>query len=497
MKIQKISFFQQRIKEGLNSNLLVHQTEVVKHNLNPVFQPFEINLGKLCNGDHLLPVKIELWDNHSSGSHSLIGTTQFTVKEVTSGTKEFEFKDPKKGGKCLGVLIFEQLSVSFKPQFIDYIRGGTQLALVTAVDFTSSNGYPHRSDSLHCYNNVGGLNAYQKAMSSCGEILLNYDYDKMVPVYGFGGKPKFPNLTSYQTMHCFPLNGKVDDPYCFGLEGIMEAYNYALHNSELSGPTLFCPIITEVMKICQESKANDDEQYYILLILTDGEIHDMDLTKKAIVDSSHLPLSIIIIGIGNANFDNMDILDGDEGLWDASGRKAQRDLVQFVPFNQFAGDPTALAAHVLEELPLQLTEYMRLVGKMPKKIDNSDINAVLNSQRILKKESSGPKPYLGASQNQGNPGQQVQKGMNYGEILENNNNSKGTLKFAARMAQGGFLNNALNQNNNNPYGFQMNQPPANMNSGNFGIAFNNNNSGAGAGGNYFDQQGTIIIYTNL
>ena len=470
----------------MNSNLLVHQTEVIEHNLNPVFKSFEINLGKLCNGDHLLPIKVELWDSRSSGSHTYIGETQFTVKEVETGKKEFIFTDPKKKNKePLGVLCFDTFSVTFKPQFIDYIRGGTQLALVLAVDFTSSNGYPHRNDSLHCYNNVGA-NAYQKAMSACGEILLNYDYDKMVPVYGFGGKPKFPNLTSFQTMHCFPLNGKIDDPYCFALEGIMESYNYALHNSELSGPTLFCPIITEVMKICQNSKSSEDDQYYILLILTDGEIHDMDLTKKAIVDSSHLPLSIIIIGIGNANFDNMDILDGDEGLWDSSGRKAQRDLVQFVPFNKFAGDPTALAAHVLEELPTQLTEYMRLVNKMPKKIDNTDISAAMNSQRLLKKESSGPKPYLQPGNVEYKNNQAPQQGMDYGGFLENNNSKGGAGKFAAKLAQQGFLNNMIdpqrnsNQNPNfnpNPYSYQTNPPPANMNSGNFGIAF--------GGGNYF------------
>ncbi len=31
-------------------------------------------------------------------------------------------------------------------------------------------------------------------MKSVGEILLNYDHDKKVPMYGFGGKPKMPNL---------------------------------------------------------------------------------------------------------------------------------------------------------------------------------------------------------------------------------------------------------------------------------------------------------------
>jgi hypothetical protein len=33
--------------------------------------------------------------------------------------------------------------------------------------------------------------------------------------------------------------------------------------------------------------------YHILLILTDGEIHDMALTQKLIVEASHYPCSII------------------------------------------------------------------------------------------------------------------------------------------------------------------------------------------------------------
>ena len=52
------------------------------------------------------------------------------------------------------------------------------------------------------------------------------------------------------------------------------------------------------------------------------------------MSASLLPLSIIIIGIGiyplklgNADFSNMEILDGDDGLWDTKGNKAIRDIV--------------------------------------------------------------------------------------------------------------------------------------------------------------------------
>lgn len=43
----------------------------------------------------------------------------------------------------------------------------------------------------------------------------------------------------------------------------------------------------------------------------------MEPTIGSIIASSHLPLSIIIVGIGNEDFSNMTILDGDNGLFDS------------------------------------------------------------------------------------------------------------------------------------------------------------------------------------
>ena len=68
--------------------------------------------------------------------------------------------------------------------------------------------------------------------------------------------------------------------------------------------------------------------YHILLILTDGAIHDMRETKDLIVECSEYPLSIIIVGIGDANFDNMVELDGDDViLRNSRGQPTKRDIV--------------------------------------------------------------------------------------------------------------------------------------------------------------------------
>ena len=103
-----------------------------------------------------------------------------------------------------------------------------------------------------------------------------------------------------------------------------------------------------------------------MVILTDGAITDMENTVAEIVRLSVLPCSIIIIGLGGADFTSMEQLDGDQGgLVDSSGVKAKRDIVQFVPFRKkmMSGD---LAKSVLAEVPPQICEYMKGIGFDPK-----------------------------------------------------------------------------------------------------------------------------------
>lgn len=74
----------------------------------------------------------------------------------------------------------------------------------------------------------------------------------------------------------------------------------------------------------------------MLLIITDGVITDIDQTCSAIVAASRLPMSIIIVGVGGADFGAMEFLDSDDKLLRSPhGDVASRDIVQFVPFREF------------------------------------------------------------------------------------------------------------------------------------------------------------------
>lgn len=54
--------------------------------------------------------------------------------------------------------------------------------------------------------------------------------------------------------------------------------------------------------------------YHCLLILTDGDIHDMQETTDLIVELSRFPVSIIIVGVGNEDFEKMRFLDSDDKI---------------------------------------------------------------------------------------------------------------------------------------------------------------------------------------
>jgi hypothetical protein len=99
----------------------------------------------------------------------------------------------------------------------------------------------------------------------------------------------------------------------------------------------------------------------------------MDATKNLIVKSTTLPLSIIIVGVGNADFTNMEALDGDHGLFDSHGRKAERDIVQFVPFREVQYNPDLLAKQLLAELPNQVVQYFMAMGVQPRPPNQQNI----------------------------------------------------------------------------------------------------------------------------
>ncbi|NWT05053.1 CPNE1 protein, partial [Mionectes macconnelli] len=336
---------------------LVYRSEVViKNNLNPCWRKFSVPLQTFCGGDFNKPIKVQ--------------PSEILFVCCYKSSVEFECihpekKQKKKSYKNSGIIRVKSCKIETEYSFLDYVMGGCQINFTVGVDFTASNGDPNLPDSLH-HISPDGINEYLIAIWSVGSVVQDYDTDKLFPAFGFGAQ--IP--PSWQVSHEFALNFNPSNPYCPGIQGVVDAYRQILPQIRLYGPTNFSPIINHVARFAAHSmQQGTAAHYYILLIITDGEITDLDQTRQAIVDASKLPMSIIIVGVGEADFKAMEFLDGDDGvLKSVTGEPAARDIVQFVPFRQFKNAPReALSQVVLAEVPKQLVSYYKWKGWPPLK----------------------------------------------------------------------------------------------------------------------------------
>uniref|UniRef100_A0A8D2J268 Copine 5 n=1 Tax=Varanus komodoensis TaxID=61221 RepID=A0A8D2J268_VARKO len=354
---------------------ICHKTEVVKNTLNPVWQSFTIPVRALCNGDYDRTIKVEVYDWDRDGSHDFIGEFTTSYRELARGQSQFnvyEVVNPKKKMKkkkyinsgTVTLLSFMRKHCPFLTWF-KLCECDCQPNKEPTFSPSSLPGNPSQSTSLH-YMNPYQLNAYAMALKAVGEIIQDYDSNKMFPALGFGAKIPPDGRVSHE----FPLNGNSDNPHCSGIEGILEAYHQSLKTVQLYGPTNFAPVVNHVARYAEA--VQDGSQYFVLLIITDGVISDMAQTKEAIVNAAKLPMSIIIVGVGQAEFDAMVELDGDDIRISSRGKIAERDIVQFVPFRDYI-DRTGnhvlsmarLAKDVLAEIPEQFISYMKGRGIKP------------------------------------------------------------------------------------------------------------------------------------
>ena len=279
-----------------------------------------------------------------------------------------------KNSNHLEIVLFNNIKaiinckIESHPTFISYLRSGINIGLTIGIDFTGSNGHYKDPPSLHYLG--GGLNNYESAIRSCGDIVSAYDKEQSFPVFAFGFNFINESLNNFEGKYTdfnYPINCNTENPAIKYIDGVLQEYRNFITKIHLAGPTYFSPMINDlIFEVEREIEEGQLYNYHIIMILTDGMIDDMAETKDSLVAASFLPISVIIIGIGNGDFTKMDILDADVSpLYDSTGRKADRDLVQFVPYNQFKNNPQQLAEQVLEEIPRQVVEYFQHKGIEP------------------------------------------------------------------------------------------------------------------------------------
>jgi len=396
----------------------VYKSNVVKNNLNPSWKEGTIELSGLCDGDLDAPLNLMVFDSNGDGKHTAMGQVETSVNEIVRQKNTAGFYLVNKQGKAVGNLIVRTaelngiekkqnppqvlpsappshassgpptvamvtqafavlptptpyIPVPVQPTFADYMSGGCEMSLCVAIDFTGSNGDPRQPGTLH-HINPNEKNDYEKAITAIGNVLANYDTDNQFPVWGFGAK------YNGQVYHVFQCGNTAE---VHGVNGILEAYHQTFQSGlVMSSPTDITNVIGSAGAFAKKGQADAIRQgkinYSILLILTDGSVSDMNATKAALRAQCDAPLSIVIVGIGNADFSSMQHLD-DSG--------SPTDIVQFVEFNRHRHDPNSLTVATLSEIPDQLVSYFQrnnIPPPPPVQVQEQDIPVVAQEEEI-------------------------------------------------------------------------------------------------------------------
>ena len=236
--------------------------------------------------------------------NQLIGSFNKSIDELKIKQDKPQLQIPISNNNYL--FLYDNSEIKKNYTFLDYITAGIRIGLSIGIDFTGSNGHPLDEGTLHSLKGKKPSD-YERAIRACGDIVAYYDYDQLFPVYGFGAIINASSIK--EPSMCFNLNFE-ENPDIYTVDNIVRIYHECIEKDKLTfaGPTEFAPIINKVISRIK----NNNLEYLILMILTDGVIDDLQETIDALVEGSFLPLSVIIIGIGDADFKKMEILDGDE-----------------------------------------------------------------------------------------------------------------------------------------------------------------------------------------
>ena len=348
----------------------VYTTEVVNPGECQSWEPIVMRLKTLAEDDEARPFRVTCHRWISDGRQEQVGEFTTTIWEFKSGrSRKFQVHHSKKGffkkKKQLNPAIsFDRIGLQ---SFLDYIKGGMRINMTVAIDFTQKNGPQKNSKSLHYidpHKSRHILNQYAATLCCLGRVLQHYNKERIFSALGFGARL----LNETGVSQNFTLNFRTEDPlnpFCKGVEGVLSAYYSSLKALRFSSPRNFTPVIDYAAKCA--SYITEGSEYNVLLIITCGMNNDMEDTIKTMVEASHLPLSIIIVGIGDASYEDFKVFnDRSEQLSDGVNT-AERCTVTFVCFRDFLRgghsmrvNQALLGKNMLEDLPNQILSHMSI-----------------------------------------------------------------------------------------------------------------------------------------
>lgn len=236
--------------------------------------------------------------------------------------------------------------------FVEYLRAGLEINLAVGIDFTSGPLHDPSSAEL-----------VSETIQAFADHLLDYDSNKQIAMWGFAAK------LGRQTSPLFTINGNYEDkPHCQDLAGALAAYDTVFERERLRvlPPGTLVRLAPVIRRTAALLRPNT---YTVLVLLTHGQVGDLEDTMNALCEAAKLPMSVVLVGFAHDSTDDLSALealdDEDDAVVDSSGEPCCRSNCHFVPFGMFAGNAARVAREALCELPSQVSKHFANAKPQP------------------------------------------------------------------------------------------------------------------------------------
>jgi hypothetical protein len=299
--------------------------------------------------------------------HYLIADFMFKLKAINS-SPDLESKENltfrRKNGAALTPQVKMNVSRLSSVSLTNALKNMYKLNfhLEIAIDFTASNTN-NSGEDLHDLQR--GPNQYQKVIDLIGNTIYQQSVMKPILVYFFGLATKlFASQgigTGLETVFFAKETNTIEE--------VKDSYKtkVAEEKDRFGANTSFVDFTKKFFDNYIELYSSKKDVFSILLIITDGILEEKEMKDMIdlIAKMADHNISIIIVGVGNADFKDMKKLDGDAGedglpaLMDSKGNRVKRDIVQFVQFKDNT-DKETFREEIFYELPRQIISFQAM-----------------------------------------------------------------------------------------------------------------------------------------
>ena len=310
----------------------------------------------LVNKEH----KIKENERHTTLS-SLVVSPNSTYERALN--KDF----PNQDVLCIKLTKINNNKKEENDSIFEFIKSGIKLSIFVSMDFSNRKNKQNIKESINNYTNI-----IKGIISKMGIYTDNYK----LFYNGYGATLKNTNNSSLLYKSIFDIDISEKDFSKINNEDLDKYIESTIPEIKVCISSLIRKI---TMKIYELYKAN----YYNVLFILARELtdeNDRQETIDAFIESSYLPLTIIIIGEGKNDLSRMNELYGKYIKVSSTGMNKNRENIIYINFtNDFKDNANIMIEFCLREICKQIIGFYKLIKCTPQLIKMNYTQSVKES----------------------------------------------------------------------------------------------------------------------